>query len=71
MPSIKVTLRKLRWINSFTARLLELHGLTPSDLRLSQADLIKYANEGRDIDELIKELMGDYTPATPTRRLKP
>ncbi|ANZ48678.1 hypothetical protein BIZ83_gp175 [Erwinia phage vB_EamM_ChrisDB] len=62
MKDIKVTLQKLNWINRFIARLLALHGLKPEDLGLSRADLMKYAAEDRDIDELIKELVPAPAP---------
>lgn len=62
-----ITLKMLNWIRRFTSRLLALHGIKPEDLGLSQADLLKYASEDRDIDELIKELV---PPAPKPRRPK-
>ncbi|QVW55846.1 hypothetical protein pEaSNUABM9_00265 [Erwinia phage pEa_SNUABM_9] len=69
---VKITLKKLNWINRFTARLLALHGIKPEDLGLSRADLMKYAGEDCDIDELIKKLMDKLdstsTPSAPVPR---
>ncbi|QVW28619.1 hypothetical protein pEaSNUABM8_00122 [Erwinia phage pEa_SNUABM_8] len=70
---VKITLKKLNWINRFTSRLLALHGIKPEDLGLSRADLMKYAGEERDIDELIKKLMEEFDatsapPSTPAPR---